>query len=254
MQVLKLGQSLCSSNTPGGATAYENLYSMSFDGIDDYLDLGSSSVLTPNSSGANRGYSVSFWAKVGVSQHLFSTETSNQIWAFVRWTGQINFVFYGNNNSGIYQAFQIDDNIADGNWHNFIFTFDLGSTSSSIVAYLDGVQKTDGSGGTYASVGTWSPVTSNGNLWVGYGGGGYSVSEQDELAIFDDVLTQAQATAIYNGGSPDDLSSIPYLIGYWRMGDPDGTSSYPTITDDSTNSNNGTMENMISSNITTNVP
>lgn len=252
MQVLKIGQSLCSS-APGGVP-YENLYSMSFDGVDDYLDLGSSSVFTPNSSGADRGYSVSFWAKVGASKHLFSTASGNQIWAVVRYTGQLIFVFYGNNDAGIYQNFQIDDNIADGNWHNFIFTFDLGSTSSSIVAYLDGVKKTDGSGGTYASAGTWSPVTSTGSLRLGYGGGGYSVSEQDEFAIFDDVLTQAQATAIYNGGSPDDLSSIPYLIGYWRMGDPNGTASYPTITDDSTNSNNGTMTNMISSNITTDVP
>ena len=253
MKVLKLGQSLCSSNTPGGVP-YENLYSMSFDGVDDYLDLGSSSVLTPNSSGANRGYSVSFWAKAGTSKHLFSTESGNQVWCVTRYTGQINFYFYGDNNVGIYQRFQIDDNIADGNWHNYIFTFDLGSTSSSIVAYLDGVQKTNGSGGTYFSAGTWSAVTSNGNLRLGYGGGGYSVSEQDELAIFDDVLTAAQVTAIYNSGSPDDLASIPYLVGYWRMGDPNGTSSYPTITDDSTNSNNGTMTNMVSSNITTNVP
>ena len=93
MQVLKLGQSLCSSNTPGGATAYENLYSMSFDGFDDYLDLGSSSVLTPNSSGANRGYSVSFWAKAGTSKHLFSIASGYQIWNEIYRTDSFRFLW-----------------------------------------------------------------------------------------------------------------------------------------------------------------
>jgi hypothetical protein len=253
MKVLRLGQSLCSSNSPNGE--FENLYSLSFDGVDDYLDLGSGAALTPNTSGADRGFSISFWAKVGTSKHLFSTASGTEIWSFVRYTGQINFYFFGDNNTGIDQHFQIDDNIADGNWHNFIFTFDLGSTSSSIVAYLDGVKKTNGSGGTYGSAGTWAAVSdTGGNLRIGYGGGGYSDSQQDDMSIYDNVLTDAQATEIYNSGTPGDVSSIPYLIGWWRNGDPDGTSSYPTITDDSTNSNNGTMTNMVSSDITTDVP
>ena len=38
------------------------------------------------------------------------------------------------------------------------------------------------------------------------------------------------------------------------MGDPTGTAAYPTITDESSNNNNGTMTNMTSSDITTTVP
>ena len=76
----------------------------------------------------------------------------------------------------------------------------------------------------------------------------------DEVALFDTALASEDVTAIYNGGTPTDLSGESDLTGYWRNGDPNGTASYPTITDDSTNSNNGTMTNMASGDIVTDAP
>lgn len=255
MKVLKLGLSLCSSNGASGAAAYENLYSLSYDGVDDYLDLGSGAALSPNSSGANRGFSLSIWVKAGVSQQILGTFNGYQLRLDVRWNGNPIMYFYGNGNPAIYQRLNIDTSIADSNWHHLVYTFDLSSSTSSIVGYLDGAQKTNGSGATYASAGTWSAVTNNGSLRMATDGGTtFGLSEQDEFSIFDDVLTAAQVTTIYNSGNTEDVSSIPYLVGWWRNGDPNGTASYPTITDDSTNSNNGTMTNMTSSDITTNVP
>ena len=52
-------------------------------------------------------------------------------------------------------------------------------------------------------------------------------------------------------GEPTDLSGASGLIGWWRMGD---TAIFPTIPDASTNSNNGTMTNMSSGDITTDTP
>ncbi len=49
---------------------------------------------------------------------------------------------------------------------------------------------------------------------------------------------------VYGGGAPPDLtdaSAPSNLVGYWRMGDG---ATFPTIPDDSTNSNDGTMTNM----------
>ena len=62
MLALKLGNSL--SNIRGGGAAFKNLYSLDFDGIDDYLTCGDANVFTPNNSGADRGFSISFWVKV----------------------------------------------------------------------------------------------------------------------------------------------------------------------------------------------
>jgi hypothetical protein len=67
-------------------------------------------------------------------------------------------------------------------------------------------------------------------------------------------LSGAEASAIYNSGVPTDLSGESDLIGYWRNGDPNGTAAFPTITDDSSNSYNGTMTNMASGDIVTVVP
>ena len=76
----------------------------------------------------------------------------------------------------------------------------------------------------------------------------------DEYAIFDTVLSASDVASIYNSGVPNDISGINYLIGWWRNGDPTGTGAYPTIVDQSTNSNDGTMTHMASGDIVTDVP
>ena len=217
--MLSLKQGLGLNTIKTSAAGFDNLYSLDFDGVDDYLHLGNGDALTPNSSGANRGFSISFWINSSVkSQQVFS-----------------------------------NTDIADGNWHHIVFAWELGSTSTSIQGYLDGVNLRGGT--TYASSGTWVSVSNTAaDLRLAYQGGSYGEIMLDEFAIFDDNLTLPQVTEIYNSGVPNDLSSIDYLVGWWRMGDPDGTSSYPTITDQSSNSNDGTMTNMASGDIVTDVP
>ena len=256
MLALKLGLSLVSSHTQ--SSGFKNLYSLSFDGVDDYLALGDANAFTPNSSGGNRGFSVSFWIKATTkSEQIFSKITggASEYVLVIRYNGYLRFTLYSSDNSGIYQSFDIDTDVTDGNSHHIVFTFNLGSTSSSMIGYLDGVQKTDGSGGTYASAGSWVSVSNTAaDLRLAYEGGSYGAFSYDEFGIFDDTLTSAQVTSIYNSGTPNDLTDISYLIGYWRNGDTAGASVYPTIEDYSTNSNNGTMTNMASGDITTDVP
>ena len=66
--------------------------------------------------------------------------------------------------------------------------------------------------------------------------------------------SSAEVLAIYNSGAPTDLSGESGLVGYWRNGDPNGTAAFPTITDDSSNSNDGTMTNMTSTDFEADVP
>jgi len=256
MKILKLGQMLGGSNAPSGAEF--NLYSLDFDGVDDYLSLGDADAFTPNSSGANRGFSMSFWINSSnTSQQVFSKNIGgdSEYDCIVRYNGNCKLTLYSSDNASIYQAININTSISDGNWHHIVFTFDLGSTSSSLVAYLDGVQKTDGSGATYSSSGTWVSVSNTAaDFRLAYQGGSYGETMQDEFSIFDTVLTSSQVTDIYNSGVPNDISSIRYIVGWWRMGDPSGTAAYPTITDQSPNSNDGTMTNMASGDIVTDVP
>ena len=83
----------------------------------------------------------------------------------------------------------------------------------------------------------------------------------DEGSVWNKALTSAELLAVYNGGIPvnllsntGDYVSSGDLQGWWRMGDPNGVLSYPTIPDDSTNSNDGTMTNMTSADIEEETP
>jgi len=55
----------------------------------------------------------------------------------------------------------------------------------------------------------------------------------DEVAIWNEALTAAEITALYNSGMPLDASSnsgnytsVAYLEGYWRFGENSGTTAY----------------------------
>ena len=73
----------------------------------------------------------------------------------------------------------------------------------------------------------------------------------DEVAIWNDTLSDADITSIYNSGAPNDLTDpssydtdrTSNLIGWWRNGDGTEAGSGTTVYDMSTNSNNMTLNN-----------
>ena len=255
--MLGLGSSLITSSVLGGLA---NANSKAFDGTNDYIDFGDEDVFTPNASGGNRGFTMSYWVNVA--------DTGNQQFGSKRrfaggaqryeWRTMVNYqskplvTFYGNDNENITQQFLLDTALSTGTWYHVAFTFDLADANTSIVGYVNGVKATHGSGGTYSSAGTWAAV-SNTACAMDWGrvANDYGECSLDEISLFDDALTEAQVQAIYNSGTPTDLSGESYLLGWWRMGDGD---SHPTITDQSSNGNDGTMTNMDSADITTDVP
>ena len=263
MKILKLGQMLGGSNAPSGA-GFENLYSLAFSAT-DYVTMGDADIFTINDSGADRGFSFSAWIKTSTTRKFILSK-----WAVgqAEWLiqlgrfGELEFIVYGDNSTGIRQQLSTDKDygsfidLTDGNWHHIAGTFNLADASTSIILYVDGNQFVDGTGADYYGLGTWSAsVNTTAPLTMSDSDGGQSyLGHMDELSLFDDVLTQAQITAIYNTGTPTDLSGEDYLLGYWRNGDTAGTSVYPTIEDYSSNSNDGTMTNMASGDIVTVVP
>jgi len=263
VQKLGLALSLPTIKTVA-SSAFENLYSLDFDGVDDYVDFGSGAAFTPNSSGANRGFSISLWAKTTAGRiKMVSKQNGGDAEYYVKIgaSGDLEVLFFGNNSGAIIQRLIVDTSyggfiaVNDGNWHHIAATFNLGSTASSIIIYVDGVEFSDSNGGAnYTSTGTWSPVI-NTSAYFALGASSRSFSGNiDELSIWDGSLNQSGINEIYNSGTPTDLSGKTYLLGWWRNGDPTGTGAYPTIVDQSTNSNDGTMTNMASGDIVTDVP
>jgi hypothetical protein len=115
---------------------------------------------------------------------------------------------------------------------------------SGINLYLDGNNDTGATSGTLS--GTISNSTS---LQIGARNGGFPFSGNiDEVSVYNSELSQSDVSAIYNGGVPNDISSLSPLS-WWRCGDGD---TAPTLTDNGSASNDGTMTNF--STFSTDVP
>lgn len=263
VQKLGLALSLPTIKTVA-ASDLENLYSLDFDGSNDYVDFGSGSTFTPNSSGSNRGFSISCWIKTSFSRITLMNKYNGGYHEYmlkVDTGGAIAFELYADDDGAIKQILTTDTSagsfidVSDGSWHHVVCTFNLSGHANSQTIWIDGVEFDDANGGAnYTSAGTWTNVINTAaSFRFASDNRGYK-GLLDEVSMWDDELGSSEVAAIYNSGTPTDLTGEGNLIGWWRNGDPTGTGAFPTIVDQSTNSNDGTMTNMASGDIVTDVP
>jgi len=237
---------------PTGTPSFTNIYSLAFDGVDDYLELGS------NLDFNAKDFSVSAWVKTTDTEfRVIQTRNTGQLGTKAGWqigvasNGIWNVAIEDADGNYVSQSNSTGvSNFTDGNWHNIIITWN--NSIGKIILYVDAVFVWEDTDADMIN----GNINSTNSLIIGGANSGQQMlnGNVDETSIFNVVLTQSQITTIYNNGVPTDLSSMSGLIGYWRMGDPNGQSSYPTITDDSSNSNNGIMTNMDAVDIEINVP
>ena len=182
-------------------------YSVSFDGVDDYIDLGNSSTLNP----AN--ITVSMWIKPHVLtswDYLFTRGTADYVEAYRFEVGatQLIAVFGDGTTNGYIERAH---GMVNDQWYHIAMTYD-GATAA---LYVDGAQL-----GATASISIVMEQDSD-TTTIGQplaGAGSYFDGEIDEVAMWDSALSAAQILAIYNGGTPESLS--PYSpVSWWRMGD-----------------------------------
>jgi len=255
---------------------YANAFSVTTGGTDEFIRVegnAANEALWPNASGADRGWSQSFWVKCHESKRLITTTPENKISLKIetRYNGNLAVSFFGDRNTNIKQALNLNAEIVPGNntlsdWLHIVVTFNLADANSSIVCYVDGTEYSVAAGNsTYSSAGTWAAVT---GLWdhndalgggqgdtltYAYGAGGYAVLQGlDEISIYDEVLDQTQVNSLYNSGTPISVVGVSdYLLGWWKMGDGD---THPTLSDSSGNGYDMTMKNMESGDIQEDVP
>lgn len=247
---------------------WENNFSLAFDGVDDYLNAGNSSINSPNSSGANRGFSVSFWFKKfnTESQWIinknqgFANGQYNYEYAFLtRFNDEGRFVLHLNNSLTDYLEFTTTAALPNNEWIHIAVNWDLQSNTNGFNMYINNVLKNTSNGGLTGSLnGAAGPVVSgNSNLYFARSGGtNYSNINVDEFSLWDKILTTADVNELYNNGVTGDPNraplASPYLMTYLRMGDgavfpniPNEAPSYATT---------ATMINMDSTDIINNTP
>ena len=231
--------------TASFAAAFTDNKSFDFDGTNDYLS-GSSQLAaagTMKTSG-----SVSVWVKLdsmsanGFIVHWAAEEgTDDQIiliWnnGAARIRGNVKF---GGTSNVVDSGAGLEN---DGNWHHVVLTWDSGSKASAnniARIYIDGSQ-TD----TDAIGNTWGNAADPAFFSVGRNeilDNSYFNGHINDLALFSDVLTSSEVTAIYNSGSPKDESDHSGLLAYYTMeAYTDGDS---TLTDDGASGYNLTINN-----------
>ena len=209
-----------------------------------------------NGSGASDSWTISFWFKAGTSnnqnQTVFyfgSNDINNGNHILMVYNGdnvarrQLNFRYGSSNNYLLFKSPVGSVASADG-WQHIMYTYDGGTTGSSsgdindyysrFKLFINGVEQT-----TIKSNNNYGNTTglTGQNFRVGrYTGGNYmrDSCKVDELAIWDSDRS-ADIAAIYNSGTPTDLSTLGSPpVHWWRMGDGD---TYPFLFDTGTAAN-----------------
>ena len=245
---------------PTAASSFSNTKSLDFDGVDDYVATSS----TYSELNGDSKITVSAWIKVETNTDTLSylstvsggsTSFSFQFGIRLQTTtNTLCWVYLDNAGSNNRASANLGAIKNDGQWHHLLVCLDLSlSTFSECQIYLDSVAQT--TSGYYANT-TLSNSTSG--LHIGTRASSLSSvfgGKIDEFAIWSgqDFRTQSDVDTIYNSGTPNDLNSngLTAPTTWYRMGDGD---TYPTITDNGSGSNNGTMTNMVSGDIVTDVP
>tara|TARA_R110002072_G_scaffold127280_1_gene264541 strand:+ start:96 stop:878 length:783 start_codon:yes stop_codon:yes gene_type:complete len=236
------GKAATSSGTPGGG-AFTNQYSVSFDGTDDNIVTASSSDFAFGTS----GFSIGLWFNSNgtANTNIFDFRSSGgslnvpSLWLRTN-SGSSHIRYYVQGNGG-YKV-NCYDNLNTGTWYHVLIAGN--GTTTSI--YLNGNSTAVASGSDNTNYEA-APLT----IGKYFGNNGYTWDGLiDEFAVWDACLDGNDASAIYNSGTPNDLTDAgsyntdrtSNLVGYWRMGDNDGGTG-TTITDQGSGGNDGTLTN-----------
>jgi|APSaa5957512535_1039671.scaffolds.fasta_scaffold24066_1 hypothetical protein len=235
----------------------ETNFALDFDGTNDYV--AADNVTSNLDSSTGLPFTVSVWAypDTAVSGTTACCSKREAIFAFNK-TGNsdenLNILYFAQDGSTqkFYHHGSGDNNYTgssntfeSGQWHHIVMVVD---SSGNGKLYINGGQESTWSSGTNTSVNKFS-------IGQEYDGTGSTASDFfdgkiDEVAIWNVVLSAADVTALYNSGNglkasanSGNYDNSGDLIGYWKFNE--GTGS--TLTDNTSNSNNGTLTNMVSS-------
>ena len=235
------GKAATSSGRSGGGGAYENLLSASFDGTDGYIDVGNDSSLAP----ANLTLSCWFKASgsIGAYNYLISRNGNTYGAYHLRYTStgnKFNYFLAFAPGGGTHRQAHFNSTLTLTDWHHVALTYD----GSHIKGYVDGSE--DYSIAETRALAYSADSTYGTDTWIGKGK--YPDPAEgliDEVSIFSSALSASDISAMYNGGTPTDISSLN-PVSWWRMGENDSGSdgaTIGTVTDQGSGGNNGTGTN-----------
>jgi len=193
------------------AVPYSNVYSLDFDGVDDFINCGTGLSLLGSactfSAWVNMDTALSFRVLhkgIGADrEYAFGCGTSSTLF----------LLLYNGTSNGIGQISTANLTPQVGSWTHIAATYDGSGSNTGVVLYVNGsvVSSSAFSTGSYTApssnaggdvlIGAYSTERANGNI--------------DEVSVFNSVQNIA---TLYNSGVPGDLSSLNPTAWY-RMGE-----------------------------------
>ena len=229
---------------------FTNVYSLDLDGVDEY------GVATDHSSlDITTAITVCCWVKFSANQSnkplvaKWGTTDTSYLLSVQGAAGVKNRCGFAiADSSTTYSALTTASNqYNDSNWHMFMGTYD-GST-----VYAD----VDGGAERQSTSHTGSIDSTAEELCIGAYSTGHTNNYNakiEEITIWDVAFNTTQRDELYNSGVPIDPAAHSLagnLQAYFRCGDND---THPTMTDNSSNSNDCTLSNTESADFNADVP
>jgi hypothetical protein len=221
-------------------------YSMDFDGVNDYIDLGDSDDFSFGNGTTDSPFTISAWIKMDstarfrifnkyagtISEYQFGTGGA----------GNLQFFIFDDTNAFIYRARTHSAILNTGQWYHVAATYSgVGGLNAQdgMKIYVDGIRVDDStvSGGSYVAMGNKTTPVYIGKLDTTYANGLI-----DEVSIYDSELSQSQITDIYNGGEP---ATITGAIAHYKMGEEATFAGGVWTVPDAVGTNDGTSSGML---------
>ncbi len=199
---------------------------LSFDGDDDYVDLGTPSELTEL---GETSYTIEAWIKTSVNtsrQTIIGNYDGTPSWVIEVYSAG-NLRMYVNNTG--YNSTAV---VADGNWHHIAGVRDL---DNDIIMYVDGVEVYN-----YGSDPEGSFTTTYSTRIGENPSSGYALpfeGEIEDVRIWNEARSQSEIQDNMMKTLDGDETG---LVAYYRFDQEDGATLY----DITSNGNNGTLNNM----------
>ena len=210
-----------------------------FDGSDDYVDIGA---ISTNFTTAD--FSVQAWVNTtsNENQGILLKSNGDDTW------GESEFSMHlYDNGQPAWDGYGIDHmqantEVNDGKWHHVVVIWDYsgsGITGDGKI-YIDGVEST----ATSQYNADANDIKEN-KLYIGKPNNANDDSKNyfdgslKEIAIWSQALTASEISSLYNSGSGKTATTVQTdkVVGYWELDEGSGS----TVTDESGNSNNGTI-------------
>jgi len=232
---------IIASSSQVAPPAFANNYSLSFDGVDDYVEMGDNDSLSFGDGSTDSPFSISTWWNMadhvsfrGVQK--FDSTSNCEYRLNTLNSGRLKFTLF-DNSSTKYIGLESSSDLSsyENTWIHLVATYNGSGSSSGIKIYLNGsiLSTSSDNGGSYTAMHNTSSPFRIGKLTTALADG-----KIDETAVFSAELSSSDVTSIYNSGTPDSLSSYSDLVSWWRFEEGSGTTA-----NDSAGSNNGTITN-----------